>query len=807
MKTALSIGKKNIFAFFLFYLLFICLDNAQAQEYSIGGTIVDSISNPIKGVLITVNALGKENFSLKSESNNEGKFTFLKLKSGRYIVEIKGLNYNEFIASAEVKDANLTLNDIVLTHKVYTLKEVVVEGKPPLIEQKVDRTVYNVENNVSLSGSNALDAIGKIPGMKVNGGDNISLAGRGQVNVLVNGRQVYMSGQDLSNYLKSMSSSDISRIELMQTPPANYDAGSGAGLINIITKKRKKSGFNSSVFANLMHAYYGSSNIGGNFNYNEGKWYVSANINLTNNNYNELTNPITVYPEQTWNQQRKSKNNTKSLLNTISVDYQINKRQTMTLTNTFYKRAILADEVSETTILNNINHRLDSLTRTTNLINKNAFSNNCAIHYEISMDSAGSKISFDGGLFNFDSNVRQYSNAKNYLPNNLLNSSYELNSDAPLKIKAYTMQTDYNFSVRKINLSLGGKMSFIKNETSALYFSPNGLNKFPDSNLSNTFNYNENVQALYVNANKNFGLWEAQVGLRAENTQTTGYSITYNQSNINNYFKLFPTLFLTKKFNKVNTLTFSYSKRVNRPSYWYLNPFKQYVSPFFYYEGNPFLQPSFNSNFRVMYDYKEKLVSQIFFDILNNVFDQITIPNVDTKISKLTRLNYYNQKNIGLTESYTYNKLKFLESYNSFSVFFSKTNSYTNYADGTQGWGGEFSSNNTFILNSKKTLLASLDFNYSSPQISGISKFQSYYSLGIGLKALFLQKKLMVALNGNDIFRTSKIRFSSVTNGVITSYTNYFDNQFVRLTANYSFGKLIKNRKAIKSSDESRRAN
>lgn len=792
-----------------FTLLLILSSKVKAQQYSISGILTDSTNRALNGVEIQLLTASTSHSEQKAISNIDGAFVFQKLTSGDFVLEVTSVVYAPMSISVRIDAANVNIGKLKLLPRSHVLKEVVVEGQLPVIEQEVDRTVYNVERSTSLAGATALDAIGKVPGVRVNNSEGISLVGKGQVSILINDRQLFLSGDDLTNYLKSLSVNDISRIEVLPTPPAKYDAAGNFGLINIVTKKKVKAGLSGNLFATYLQAYYGSKNVGGSLAANQGKWSTNSSLTFTDNAYNELTNPITYYPTQTWDQNRKSKNLTNSLLGRVGIDYQLTKTRLFGLRYTISLRDIDALESSTTRVYPSP-VQLDSVLIAANRIQKNAHSHNVNLHYEDQLDSLGRKYSLDGGYFIFDNNISQRANNKTFSDNDRLLNNYNLLSKAPLRVTAYTLQTDWSWPVKFVRLTAGAKISYIKNETSAQYYTPQTNGEFQvDSTMSNRFNYSENVQAGYISGTKQVGKWDYQIGIRIENTQTTGISFNYKQRNINNYFKIFPTLFVTYKGSNKHVYSFAYSKRINRPSYWYLNPFRQYVSPYFYYEGNPFLQPSFNNSFQVSYTINPMFTTRIYLDVLNNVFDQIILPDTDTKVAKLTRLNYYDQKNIGFTQLINIDQIKWMESYNSVSVYYITTKSYTDLATGRQGWGADISSNNTFFFDDKKTLMASSDFSYTFPQVSGIARFKSYYSVGFGIKKMLLEKKLTIAVNTTDIFRTSLVRFSSTTNSITTKYRNYFDNRAVRLSLSYAIGATNKPARQSKESnaDESRRAN
>lgn len=786
----------------------ILFTSLKAQQHGISGTIVDKTGKPVYEAKVLLLSFPTATVLKETSSSSKGTFTIGMIDTGKYTIRIMHPSYADNISDITIADTDIIIDKIVLSPGIINLNGVVVQSKKPLIEQKIDRTVYNVENQVSLAGATALDAIGKLPGVRVIGGNGIALLGKGQVNVLLDDRLIRLSGDDLINMLRSMPAAEIVRIEVIPNPPAKYDAAGNFGLINIVTRKKRNRGLSGNIYGAYSQAVYGSMNGGGTLNFNSGKWNIDAAINGIDNIYYELTNPTTDYPSQIWRQSRTSKNITKAISPRIGIDYQISKRQLLGVSYAYNNKRLEQDEYSQTRIFS-AGNKIDSLIRVPNDIERKTQSHDLNLHYENRFDSIGRKLSVDAGYFTLDNKLNQLSNSSSYLTDNTLLSESILKSAAPQNLKAYTLQTDLTLPGKFMNFGAGAKVAIIKTESSSTYYRQHEDIFYYDSSLSNVFNYKENVEAAYVNADKEFGKWGMQLGLRAEYTQTTGYSATYNQTTKRDYLKLFPTVFIIYKKDADNNFVFSFGKRINRPNYWYLNPFRQFVSPYFYYEGNPFLQPSYANNFELTYSHKSIFITKAFVSIQNNIFDQIMFADSVTRINRLTRMNYYSQRNFGLSESVNIISIPWMESYNTVSVYYIRTKSMVDYTKDKEGWGGDVSSSNVFYLNKLKTFSAGLDFAYTFPQLSGINKFSAYYSVDMGFRWLTMKKRLTIGLTATDIFRTSKTKFYGITNNIKTSYDNYFDNRAVRVSLNYKFGKNTKNKQPAKqsNSDEKKRAN
>jgi hypothetical protein len=278
------------------------------------------------------------------------------------------------------------------------------------------------------------------------------------------------------------------------------------------------------------------------------------------------------------------------------------------------------------------------------------------------------------------------------------------------------------------------------------------------------------------------------MGLRIENTQTSGFSETLNQENVNDYLKLFPTFYASYKKDENNSFSLNYGKRINRPRFDLLNPFKVYINSNSYSEGNPFLRPSFSDNFELAHSYKEILRTSIFMNVITNGYGVVftSIPETNTQI--VTRENYFKGLNYGVGESYSAGFTNWWQSENSLYFLGSKTEFIKDInATPSNSLQIDFSTNNTFILG--KTTKLQIDFSYSTPFKNGLYEVGYMSSFDIGFKQDLFNKTLQVAFLANDIFNTSYLKdFVSVVNGVKQVYSQNESSRFVRLSMVYNFG-------------------
>jgi len=765
--------------------------NEVKSQGKITGKLLDNKGNAVGFASILLYRLHDSVLERTAISDTLGAFTLINIPAIKYTLKISHTLYRDTIiqidSSAIVATQPLKL--ILNERSAHKLNTVIIVGKRPLIERMSDRTIFNVSNSVTVTGGDALDALKKAPGVQVNSNNSINLIGKSGVKVMINDRLVNLSGDDLVTMLKSMSADDLSRIEVITNPPAKYDAGGNSGLINIITKKNKQNGFSGNIRAAVTQATYAAGNIGGELSYHTNKLSVTGSLNGTKGDFLRTSNDNFYYPTETWLEEQSVINHSKNISGSLGIDYQLTKNSVLGVKYTgFYSRD--TSKNNSFTSVNGINGVPRYFIKTNSISPVKSKNNDINLHYETKLDSVGKKLTIDADYFTFNKNLNQFYNSGNFNPDGeTTGERSDVQSYSPQTIKVYTFQNDEEFPYKFFTLSFGGKLSFIQNHSQASYY--NLINNLPifDSTKSNRFNYTENTQSLYISGNKNVGKWSFQMGLRGEFTQTTGFSAEYDQQNESKYFRLFPTVYVTYKKDEDNVVFLNYGKRITRPDYWRLNPFRLYSSPYNYSEGNPFLQPSYTNNIELGYNYKSWLSATLFTSIQNNGFDQIGIPDSLTKVIGIVERNFLKIYSYGLTTSATINTPKWLESYNQAQVYYSNSHSSDSHTQKqVKGWGAYLSTDNTIFFNASKTLMGSIAYWYQFPEISGVDKNSSYSNMDIGIKALVANKKLVISVIGTDILKTNKATYNSLTNGIAQTYTNYTDNRGIRLSLNYKFG-------------------
>ena len=721
-----------------------------------------------------------------STSKQDGSFE-INLKKGSYKIGITLLEFTDYEKEFTIEN-DTDLGTIILKESATNLKEVIIQSKKKTIEQKTDRLVYNLENNVTTVGGDALSAINTAPGVVVQN-NTINILGKGTSRVMIDGRMIELVGEELNNFLKSISASDIKNIEIISNPPAKYDAEGTGGLINIIMKKGVRDSWKNTTTVSYDQNKYSIYTLRDNFFYNKNKFRFSASINAKTGYLNATDDLKMYFPDGLSHMKSVTKVKTENLSSKLALDYDLSERTTIGFqylndrNNPDFKSDIRIEDY-------NTQNELDNVTLNNSFTDKGSRNQTYNAHLITKLDSLKRKLSFDVDYFNYSSKFDRNFVANNFTPDmTFVDINQSGRNISNQDIDNWSFKADMEHPLQALNLSYGAKMSFTNSVSDVLYF--NTITGTPelDSNQSNRFKYTENNQAVYVNADKKLNeKWNFQMGLRLENTQTNGFSETMNQETENNYLKLFPTFYASYKKNENNTFSLNYGKRINRPRFDLLNPFRIYINSNSYSEGNPFLRPSFSDNFELSHSYKEVLRTSVFVNAITNGYGVLFTSNPETNTQIVTRENYFKNLNYGIGESYSASFTDWWSSENSLYLLGAKTEFIKDInATPSNSLQIDFSTNNTFLLG--KTTKLQIDFTYTTPFKSGLYKVGYASSFDIGFKQDLFNKTMQIAFLANDIFNTSYLKdFTSVINGVKQVYEEKQSNRFARLSVVYNFG-------------------
>ncbi|MBD3904225.1 TonB-dependent receptor [Chryseobacterium sp. Ch-15] len=667
-----------------------------------------------------------------------------------------------------------------------TIESVTINGKKKLLlERKADRLIFNVEASVASQGMDGSETLANVPMLKVD--DNlgsISITGKSSVNVMVNGRMLNLSGANLINYLKTIRSENIAKIEVITTPPAKYEAQGNSGLINIILKKNPNLGWSGSVNTGLNQRTYSGGNSTGALNYQTEKLSLSLKTTYADGAKRSEENYSILGATQNYSRSVR-KDMWKELTPNLNLSYKINKNSEIGMEYIYAHQKSGMDIINET-------RNVDTGLSVENLLTKTYHREKTPTHtlsayYDLKLDSLGKKLSFAGNFFknNSDTDV-------NFSTLKLSDNSIQyVNTKSIVQPQVFSLQGDLELPFSFGTIETGLKFNQFKNATDLQYFNIINNQYIPDFQRANLFKYREENYAAYFSYAKSFGEhWETKVGLRYENTQAQSLTPSTNSENKYSYGQWFPSAFVSYKKDK-NVFSLSYSRRINRPNMSNLNPFRWYENPYSYSSGNPLLKPSYINNLELGYTYNSKFSASIYYLKLKNGFGQVSLIDGLSQIG--TYLNYYNNDFYGFNASYTDKLFKFWET--SLSLNGSLTNSkvFNIEAEAQNGYSVSYSINNTFTINKNKTVFFFLNYSQDLPYKNVNSYFHNFSNLTSGIKVSLMEKQLQINATVTNIF-AQKYRGDMYFKDNSQHFNNYWDGRSFRLNVNYTLGNNKKKR-------------
>lgn len=817
--TSNQSNQANMVTFRLFiYLIFsvFSLSFIQAQSSTITGKIQDAQNQNIPFATVVIKSAVDSSLVKADITTEEGLFAFVGIKPGKYFAEASYIGYKDVTTNIfDVDQPSVELAPITLEENAKQLDEVVVTAQRALIEVKADRTVFNVQGTINSAGENGLNLLRKAPGVLVDNSDNITVLGRSGVLIYVDGKRLPLTGDDLTTYLQSLTSEQIDKIDIITNPGSKYEAQGNAGIIDIRLKKDKNLGSNGSVSTTYGHGRYGTGNVNANGNYRN-KWmntFGGAGYNF-GTRWNEMIFE-TFQNQIRLNETNRSTSDFSGLNGRWGTDFFINKKhtigflvsaQTFSNQNTANNRTFIGPETTDI--------RVDSVLVAPNTSENTRTQATYNINY--AFESGKNRLNIDVDYGNFD-NVADY-----YQPNFYYNAaesqiiSQNINTySTPNNIEITTAKADYETEVFGGSLGLGTKFSNVQTDNTFLFYNVFGDQQIRNDRRSNEFAYNENVLAGYVNYAKNLSQkWNVSAGLRVENTDATGELTAFipelAESPVDfNYVSFFPSAGLTYQHHPEHVYSVNYGRRINRPDYNVLNPFREQLSELSYSKGNKFLQPEIVNNIEIGYTLKYRYTFKISYSNTSNQITRLIGPDeIDPRAGFISWDNLATQKLYNANISLPIDITKWWNAYMNFNVGY--TDNQADYGDGrvvdVQAGSYSFFQQHTFSLGKKWK--AEISGWYSGPGVwGGVFLYDPSYSLNLGLQRKFFNDKLNVRVSANDITYQSGWSGVSRFNGQVGFGGGNWDSRRASISLSYDLGnKNVKSRKRNTGmDDESRR--
>ena len=764
-----------------------------------------------------------------SISNVDGKYAFDNVGAGSYLVAAQQIGYRKtYSAPFAVDEAHpaIEVPALSMTDETKSLTEVKVVAQKPFIEQQVDRTVMNVENSIVSSGNTALEVLEKAPGVTIDRqNDQIKLKGKAGVIVYIDGKQTYLSQQEVSNFLKNTPSDNIATIEIITNPGSKYDAAGNSGIINIKMKKNKNFGTNGTFIIGTGYGWVKSLtgarddlpkfNSSLNLNHRDGKVNLFGNYSYVNRQSaqtNQINRTIPYNGRTTYFDQYSFRPNTfVGHSYKAGLDYFINQKSTIgVLFNGFTNDWRSAGQ--NNTLISDENRQLTS--RPSTKTDAREFMTNVTgnVNYKYDFDGKGREWTIDADYVRYNGQNSNNLSTIYYKPDNSLNRpNQDVRNNMPSTINILAFKTDYVHPMKNGGkFETGLKSSFVNADNNTIYDTLQQETRqwLFDASRSNQFKYDENINAAYLNYAGKWGKLKYQTGLRAEHTHSVGTSITLNQRVDRNYLNLFPTVFLSRQLDTNNVLNLSYSRRIDRPDYQNLNPFVFYLDPYTYQKGNPFLRPQYTNSVELTHVYKNALTTTLGFSRTTDFINGETPRQIASQnITYVTPENLGHLDNLSLNLSFPLPVTKWWRMQNNLSGYYQ--NYQTVYSDTPYqvklvAFNLYTSNNFTF----SKTFSGEVSGWYNSASQYGFYRAQPMGGFSLGVQKKIMDGKGNLKLNVNDPFWLNQFRGRAVVQDINFYVGSRWESRQFRLTFTYRFGnqnvKSARDRNSATSAEQNR---
>ena len=764
-----------------------------SQTFELSGTVKNNEGKLVPFANVVLLKVADSSLVKGSSADDQGRFIISEINPDLYLLQARYFGNRSKSIPLDIRN-NVTIGALYMESDNVWLDEVVVTASEPSIERKPDRIVFHVENTVVARG-NTWDILRNTPGV-INVQDRLEIKGQ-TATIYLNGRKVQLSPAEVQNLLEGLSGSAISSVEVMTNPPASYDA-EGGPVLNIVTSKNVVPGYKGSVQGTYTQGIFpkysfGTSqyfknekfNLFGNYTINPRKDFraVESDINFINE-LDEIFARWDTELDKTTRSQVQQAN--------LIMDYDLDEDNRFNFTtNLTYSPNKVIDNIVNTEMRNG-QGSIDSTLTTISQLNNDNLNLGFDLNYERDLKKEGALLKANVHYTYYDEAQDQVGSSNYFDPSGTFIRNFNFSTDAEQNIDIVTGQVDLVIPSEKGNFETGAKISAIRSDSRIDYFDVNGNVPPFDIALSDVFRYEEDVYALYAGIFRKWDQWSVKLGLRGEQTNVDTRSITLDSLNTQDYFELFPNVYIIRRIDEDNSIAFDYSRKLRRPNYRDLNPFRYFLNENDFNEGNPNLRPNFSNNFNLNYTYKDTYFVDIYYRDNGNYISTLSFQDNENQTLRQVPQNVISSTSYGLDLTMSKSVYPFWYLYTYASVFYedetflalaSEEETFTNKVTGFYGY-----MSNYLTLNKDKTLTGELSLTYLSGFLFGSYTRGETINLNIGFQKSLWNNKAVVSLVGEDLLGRANARLTSRYLNQDNSYFPVPETQFVRLGITLNFG-------------------
>lgn len=814
---------------FLLFILFISINafgqntNMTAKDVRITGKIIEQSTSSVLEYATVAFTNQQGQIVTGGITDLEGNYS-ISVPAGIYKVTFEFIGFKTKTLEHQNLTSDTRLPTVALAEDSESLDEIIIRAETTEVQIRLDKKIYNIGKDLTTSGATVGDALSNVPSVSVDVEGAISLRGNENVRILINGKPSAIAGFGSTDALNALPADAIERVEVITSPSARYDAEGTAGILNIILRKEKTLGLNGSLQTNIGHPT--SSGVTGNINLRTNKFNI---FNTTGYRYREspgsaifknqyfsdnVNNPLVI-------EDRVFDRTDKNFNTNLGMEYFISDKTSITAI-AFYSQGKDADETVNTTNEYDSNGQLAINRVRTEDETEDETNFQVSLNYITEFNDDGHQLTADLQYDKEKESERSLIDERNTFPDVALLPSEFVSTDGTEK--EYLAQIDYVLPIgENAQFEAGYRGNFEETVTDyelTEQMTPNG-NFVRNDSLSNSFTYNENVNAVYTQYGNKFGQLSFLVGLRFENTQLKGQvdakdveNTGNEQLNINfdkSYAGLFPTLNLTYQLNDREDITLGYNRRINRPRGYYINPFPSRSSEANIFQGNPNLNPAYASAFDLGYLKrwgKVTLSTSVYYQHETDAFERVqedtgeVTPN-DIPIIRTIPINLSTNDRIGFEAGLLYNPQKWLRLNGSFNLFRFQTEGVFNGVD----YGAK---NLSYFArgSAKVTLPSNIDWQtnmfYQGPSNNSQTETEGMLSVDLALSKDVFNTNGTIGLRISDLFNSRKRASLTSTDTFISESEFQWRKRSINVSFTYRFNqkKLEREQRNRNTNDE-----
>jgi ferric enterobactin receptor len=804
--------KNNFFTFLVFAVLIASFGGnltAQDKTFQITGTVLDKTSgSPLESATIQVFSSQDSSLTGGGLADKEGNFAIADIPEGKYYIRISYIGYNGAVAKSVTVKKNqkdISLGVVKLEPSSEMTQEIEVTGETPVMTFEAGKQIYDAKKDLTAQSGNTLELLRNIPSVEVDNDGNVSLRGSSNVKILIDGKPSALLSAG-TQVLQNIPANMVDKVEVITNPSAKYEAEGVSGLINIVMKENNALGYNGNMRLNggtqdkynlSMTASAKKNKLTLTGSYSYWNYSVPGKSQFERETYNSINSRLI-------NQNLNWKYKGISHFGSVGADYDFDKENTLSfLGNIFiYSRNLSGNDNlvfynPDNTETGNITDYIDDGRNGTNLEGTITYTKK----YEkkdkelTAFINYSNRLEYSDVINDYTSyGIPDYSTSvKNYYRFNFLNGQADF-------ISPFGKD-----DIFKLESGLKSNLRFIGGVYSYNYFDDATGSWFPVPGSENNADYSDMVNALYANLSGKYKDFSFQAGLRSEHTFVDFSIMNNTQAYDSKYLDFFPSASVSQKFSNENQMQASYSRRINRPNLFFLNPFTDRIDEYTLRSGNPYLNPEYINSFEVRYIRDLKILTATVSGFYRNLNNKITfITDTDTNGVSYMKPENRGQNNTSGLEAILQGGFAKWWTYNGSISYYN-----TNVIDNTNGinfdvdyysWGGRLQTNAAI----PDLFDIQLTYFYQGKQVNSQGEISPFQMFNLSFQKSIFDKKFTVGLRINDLF--DQQRFKMVRGDANFSQNLYqkMDSRAVFLTLTYNFGEQF-NTKSQRTSQRRQR--